>query len=100
MNLPLAFEPNLGQTSARADFLLHGSRFSLFLSAQGFRIQLPQVSDRPVSDVEMTLVGASPFAKPEGLGHLPGLSNYFVGNDPEEWRTRIPHYGRVQYGEV
>src|SRR5262249_50083828 len=41
------------------------------------------------------LVGADPRAQFEALEPQPGISNYFIGNDPSKWRTEIPHYGRV-----
>jgi hypothetical protein len=31
---------------------------------------------------------------------LPGIVNYFLGNDPSQWHTRIPTYAQVQYDEV
>ena len=43
----------------------------------------------------MKLVGANPKARSEGLDRLPGISNYFIGNDPAKWRTSIPHYAKV-----
>jgi hypothetical protein len=36
----------------------------------------------------------------EGLDRLPGISNYFIGNDPKKWHTNIPNYSRVQYHNV
>ena len=35
-----------------------------------------------------------------GLEGLPGKSNYFLGNDPDKWRTNVPHYAKVQYKDV
>jgi hypothetical protein len=49
-----------------------------------------------LSAVSMKLVGANPRAQIEGLDRLPGVSNYFIGNDPAKWRTIIPHYGKVR----
>ena len=48
----------------------------------------------------MKLVGANLGATIEGLDRLPGISNYFIGNDPKKWRTNIPHYAKVRYREV
>jgi hypothetical protein len=31
---------------------------------------------------------------------LPGHSNYFIGNDPSHWRKEVPHYAKVDCGEV
>src|SRR5262249_19858466 len=35
-----------------------------------------------------------------GVDRLPGIVNYFIGNDPSKWQTRIPTYARVQYENV
>jgi hypothetical protein len=48
----------------------------------------------------MHLVGANANATIEGLDRLPGISNYFIGNDPNKWRTNIPHYAKVRYRDV
>ncbi len=31
---------------------------------------------------------------------MPGSINYFIGDDPQSWRTNVPHYSRVQYRGV
>ncbi len=31
---------------------------------------------------------------------LPGRSHYFIGNDPADWHTDIPHYAKVAYQKV
>jgi len=36
----------------------------------------------------------------QGSDRLPGVANYFLGNEPSKWRTGIPTYARVQYPEV
>jgi hypothetical protein len=48
----------------------------------------------------MKLVGANPHAKVSGLEELPGKSNYFIGNDPNNWRTNVPNYAKVKYADV
>ena len=35
-----------------------------------------------------------------GLDELPGKSNYFLGNNPENWQTNVPNYARVKYEQV
>jgi hypothetical protein len=52
------------------------------------------------STIRMKLVGANANAAMEGVDRLPGISNYFIGNDPKKWRTRIPHYAKVKYRQV
>ena len=48
----------------------------------------------------MQLVGANPSAKASGLDEQPGRTNYFIGNDPSQWRANVPNYARVQYRQV
>lgn len=55
---------------------------------------------RKTAAVRMQMVGANPDPFMEGVGRLTGISNYFIGNDPEKWRTNIPHFSRVQYHDV
>jgi hypothetical protein len=48
----------------------------------------------------MRLVGANPAAKAKGEEELPGKANYFIGNDPDKWRTNVPTYAKVRYEGV
>jgi hypothetical protein len=48
----------------------------------------------------MQLVGRNSLAKVEASGQLPGKSNYFLGNDPSEWRRDVARYARVSYQDV
>jgi hypothetical protein len=50
--------------------------------------------------LQIRLVGANPATQAEGLVALPGKSNYFIGNDPKQWRTDVPTYGRVKFHDV
>lgn len=50
--------------------------------------------------LRMKLVGAKPKPTVVGLDALPGKVNYFIGNDPAQWRTHVPTYTRVQYQDV
>src|SRR6266853_6360602 len=47
--------------------------------------------------LRMKLRHANPAAKITGTDELAGTSNYFIGNDPEKWRTNIPTYAKVKY---
>lgn len=45
-------------------------------------------------------VGAHRSRTIEAGNPLPGLYNYFIGNDPKKWRTDIPGYAEVTYRNV
>jgi Beta-propeller repeat len=128
--LPLAFEPNRGQTDARVKFLARGG-YTLFLTKNAAVLDFPVASDQskaaiksgeaekgvvlnsrlkvPISKkapqiadsvLQMRLVGVNPNAAVGGEDELPGKSNYFIGNDPKKWRTDVPQYARVKYSEI
>src|SRR5262249_6843041 len=46
--------------------------------------------------IRMRWTGASREASLDGVDLLPGVSNYYVGRDPAQWKTGIPQYGRVR----
>jgi uncharacterized repeat protein (TIGR01451 family) len=48
----------------------------------------------------MTLAGANLQPKIAGVEPQSGKSNYFIGNDPSKWVTKVPHFGRVEYTGV
>ena len=88
--LPLSFEPNQGQTDARVEFLARASGYTLFVTAE------EAVFAGCDGSVErMKLLGANPKPRLDPLDKQPGISNYFIGNDPSKWRANIPNYGRV-----
>jgi hypothetical protein len=108
--IPLSFEPNSGQADPRVKFLSHAKGSTLFLTSAGAMLSLEKpgsgsgLADRAspsapaVRDViEMNFVRANSEAPVTGSGPLHGMSNYLIGNDPSHWRTRVPHYARVDY---
>jgi Beta-propeller repeat len=93
--LPLSFEPNQGQTDARVKFLARASGYTLFVTAD------EAVFARRDGSVErMKLLGANHKLLFEPLDKQPGISNYFIGNDPSKWRTNIDNYGKVALRDV
>ncbi|MCI0387309.1 MAG: SBBP repeat-containing protein [Acidobacteria bacterium] len=117
--LPLSFEANQGQTDSQVKFLARGSGYTLFLTGAEAVLRLRNedrrskienrkshdsarsASHNPQSSVlRMKLVGANPSPQAAGLDKLPGKSNYFIGNDPKEWRKDIPTYAKVKFAAV
>lgn len=117
--LPLRFEPNLGQTEAGVKFLARGDRSTLFLmpaeavlsfdahvsAAAGVGTSRLRPGARPLaptlfqknSVLRLVLLNGNPEAEISGLGRLGSVSNYFIGNDPAAWQTRIANYAAVRY---
>jgi hypothetical protein len=118
-HLPLSFEANQGQTAAEVKFLARGSGYALFLTPTeavltlhkptnkeagrlrpGSARQAPLGPAEPPAIVRLKLVGANPNPTLEGMDELPGKVNYLRGNDPKQWRTNVPTYGKVRYAQA
>lgn len=106
--LPLTFEPNRGQAARPVKFLSRGSGYGLFLLPTeavlvlGSREPAAKTPGRRgrQSVLRMKLAGANPQARMEGDGRLPGQVHYFLGNDPNAWRTHLPTFRQVRCHDV
>jgi Beta-propeller repeat len=120
--LPLSFEANQGQTNPQVKFLSRGDGYSLFLTNNEAELALTKPAKaspfeaaaqrKPIEKsaafaqkaqsavLRMRLVGANSGAKITGQNELPGKVNYFIGNDPEKWRTNVATFAKVRYEEV
>jgi len=113
-NLPSVFEPNTGQTAPEVRFLTRSPGMVVFFTDTAAVMVLhkgharsrdrshkhgPSLkAEREV--IRMKLAGATAPRRAVGLEKLPGVSNYFRGNDPKKWRTDVPHYARILYQGV
>ncbi|CUS31872.1 exported hypothetical protein [Candidatus Nitrospira nitrosa] len=100
--LPLSFEANQGQVDAQIQFLARGRGQALYLTPSQAVLTvrtgetktdggaehavqhkpLRSPSNIPQSVVRMTFAGADSAAKVARLEPLPGIVNYFIGDDP------------------
>jgi len=101
-NLPLSFEPNLGQSADQVKFLSRGKGYTLFLTPSEAVFSLRSSSEKKTaaSVLRMKLVGADENAELKGQQGLQGKVNYLIGNDRRQWRTNIPTFRKVQYDDV
>ncbi len=115
--LPLSFEAN--QQNGEVKFLSRGSGYNLFLTdgeavlvlskpekpapapeRKAIHSTLAQKSKRQSTVLRTQLIAANQAGKVTGEEELPGKVNYFVGRDPEQWRTGVTTYARVRYQEI
>jgi len=95
---PLYFEPNLGQFDPRVRYASRGGGYSLFLTDADAVLVLERAHRQWA--VRMKLEGGRVPAQWEAEEKQPGLSNYFLGNDPAKWRTNVPNYARVRARDI
>jgi hypothetical protein len=101
LTVPLSFEPNQGQTAAAVQFLSRGSGYALFLKPGEVVLNLGRRQPAPAVDTLcMSLIGANGEANGVGLAPQPGVVSYLIGNDPKNWRSGIPTYGKVNYAQI
>jgi len=115
-NLPLAFEPNRGQTDSRVKFLSHAGHHTLWLTndeavlavgrRSGANLSNQKGEEKPLQANEsapailrMRFIGANGNPRIKGEARQQGTVNYFIGR-PEQWRTKIPVYSRVRYSSL
>ena len=113
-DLPLSFEANNGHADPAVKFFARGPNYSLYLAANQAMMKFRSPTSHPVLDLErrspaanpestivrMKLVGGNAGARTTVLDELPGKSNYFMGNDPKNWRTNVTNYARVKFQNV
>jgi hypothetical protein len=98
--IPLAFEPNVGQTDPRVAYLAHGNHYAVFLSASGATLELAPSAHRSGAVLRMSQVRGNPAAASSASGLQRGTSNYLLGRDSRTWHTGVPHYGRVTFRQI
>jgi hypothetical protein len=94
-NIPLSFEPNVGQEVAEVRYLARGNTYTLYL-ADGEML----LNGRHQAPLKMKFVGASVASRIVGDGQQVSTSNYLLGNDSSQWRTGVPNYGSARYRSV
>lgn len=107
--LPLSFVPNAGQLDPSVHFQAHGLLGSdLFFAPQEVILALPgnvadssssHISQPPVA-LRLRFEGANPTPELVGGERLPGIVNYFLGNNPDQWRTNLPTYKNLVYRDL
>ena len=85
---------NHGQTNRAADFIARGLGCRLFLNSTEAVLT---TKNGLGSKLKLLNAKASPA---DATGLLESKSNYFIGNNPSQWRTDIPNYSRVRYRGV
>lgn len=93
-HLPLAFEPNVGQAAAGVRFAARAGRATIGFEAHAVSMRTGS------TDVRIAFEGARAGSGPAGTRPLPGVINFFSGDDPSQWRSGVPTFGELVYGQL
>jgi hypothetical protein len=114
--LPLAFEPNAGQTGSAVRYMAHADGGTLFFTQAGVVMSLraggrspeggsayvtteaqPAQAGSLQAIVRLNFLNANPDTAIRNGGELAGKVNYLYGSDPRTWRTNLPTYADITY---
>lgn len=118
--IPMSFERNQGQADRTVRYLSHGAGYSilfkdseavLLLSKTRSEHKMPslpgvrsleglQVEKSKIDVPRMRLSGTSASPQLNDEMRLPGTVNYFVGNEPANWRVGVSTFEKVRYAGV
>lgn len=111
--LPLAFEANQGQTDPQVKYIARGSGYTAFLTGNETRFVVTsahaarKLASRKTANekiesaaIDMRLVGASSEPAIIAGNQVPGVINYYVGNDQSKWQLGVKQYANVSYRGV
>lgn len=99
---PVTFEPNVGQTDTRVKYLAHSAHATLWLTRKGAVLETAAGRGRHSGSVVLKLRfdGANPAPQLQAEELRTGVSNYFLGRNPQHWHTGVPQFGKVRYRNV
>src|SRR3984957_4804204 len=93
-DVPLSFEPNRGQAAAGVRYFARSNSYALYLACGETLLY------GKGSLLRTKVNGAEPSCRITGEAPQASISNYFVGRDPQKWRTSIPNFAKVRYSGI
>ncbi|MCR5822256.1 MAG: gliding motility-associated C-terminal domain-containing protein [Bacteroidales bacterium] len=102
----ISFVENLGQWDSRVIFAAQLHNAAIFAEQQCLTVALREILDddhsvsRRHHAYRVTFVGSDKGCTPTGMAPDEGYSNYYIGNDPSRWVSKVPSYAVVEYNDL
>ena len=113
--VPLFFEAESNENPTA--FLARARTAQFLIAPNEVRMAISRIENEPASGplrrglpvhrriastrvAQLTFVDSNPRARMLGSAPLVGKINYFIGDDPAQWRTGIPTYGEVRITDL
>jgi len=108
--LPLLFIENQGQVAEAVSYYVKASGQTLYLMGKGIVFDLIRYERTEAAEMagrqgerlvySLNFVGASSQPIIEGVDKEGAVVNYFIGNDPDRWRSGIATYRELIYRDI
>lgn len=98
IQLPVSFEPNVGQSGPAVQYLAHGEKSTVWFT--GNAVVLGVARKQGTAVLKMRFEGGKKSPAIVAEDPQGGASNYFIGRDPAKWRSGVPHFAKVRYRDV
>jgi len=101
--LPLSFIANAGQADANVRFVVEAGTQTIFFTPQEIVFAASEQTEGEVprsSVVRIRFAGSNGEVELRGSEPLPGVANFFLGSNPEQWRTNVPTYAAITYHDL
>ena len=96
--LSISFEKNQGQADAEVKYLARGSGYGIFLKPHEAVLRLRGKDDKAgYATVQMQFLQSNAAPLLQALEPQTSTSNYFLGNNPRHWQTKVQSFSRVRY---
>ena len=96
--LPISFIANAGQADASVRFMVRTGKHTIFFTTQEVVFVAGEGTKSEFtrsSVVRLRFTGANEEAGVEGEKPLPGVANFFLGDNPQQWRANVPTYAAI-----
>jgi len=81
-------------------YLAHSAHSTLWLTQNGAVLKAAAGGGQKSAVLELRFAGANPTPRMEAEEQRTGVSNYFIGRDPNNWHTGVPQFSKVRYRNV
>jgi Beta-propeller repeat len=98
IEVPILFEPNVGQAPSLVAYLARGPGYVIVLMQQSTVLRLTKGG----AALHLSWVGDKAQHQPQlsAEQRQDSVSNYFIGNDTSKWHSGVANYGAVRYQQV
>jgi len=95
MQAPILFEQNSGQEDPSVKYFARGPVSRTLLASNHVQFQL-----RNGSKLQISLQGSNPNTEIKNASDAKAIMNYYIGDNPENWKTSVPAYESAIYKDA